>query len=162
LGIFERLTNLEVVHWFSGGDSVLARGTSNGVAIYHVAKMDGSLVIIFGFTPAYGAWTVAISRDEQWIAVGGPRPGGFLGEALMNRVEIWSLRRRAQRGTVALPHDVGWLSWSPDGRYLAHAPSQSPEKLSVLELLDRATGERQILVPGEVLNLGDSSLTWIR
>ena len=162
LALFEQMTNLDVVHWFAGGDSVLTRATRNGVPVYHVVQIDGTRTEMFGFAPAFGAWAVAVSADEQWIALGGPRPGGVLDEAAPYRVEIWDLRRRALRQTIALPHVSGWLAWSPDGRYVAHAPSQLLEKRAVLELLDRTTGERKAIIPGEGFHLGAKELTWIR
>jgi hypothetical protein len=116
---------------------------------------------LFDFTPAYGALALAISPDERWIALGGIRPDGVFDETATRKIEIWDLRERARRRIMDLPHVVAFLAWSPDGRYLAHAPAQGTEKRAVIELFDRTTGEQQTLIPGGGFHLGARYLNWI-
>jgi hypothetical protein len=58
-----------------------------------------------------------------------------------------------------LPHLVGEVAWSPDGRYLVHAPRIYLGRQSTLEIIDVESGERTVIVP---LGPDASYLSWSR
>jgi hypothetical protein len=161
VAMFPEVSGARALFWFPGGDSLLIGGSKpSGERTYQVIQVDGSRVGLFDFPPAVGAFHLAITNDGKKLALGVPRPAeGPYEEADLYRIAIYDLEHRRFLKEFMLPHWVGEVAWSPDGRYLVHAPRIDIGRQSTLEIIDVETGERNVIVP---LGPDASSLSWTR
>lgn len=160
---FESQSGLKVIHWFAGADSLLVRVLlGSGTTRYAVARFGGE-ANPFSLAPAEGAQSLAITNDGSRIALCAPPPPDRpMEERDTRRVEVYDLTRRILIREFVLPHWCGEMAWSPDGRFLAHAPAVLPGRESLLEILDVATGLQTSVIPVVSGASYAASLTWVR
>jgi len=155
---------LGVVHWFAGGDSLLLHGSTVGFGglDYRVFRLSDGSSGPFSFAPALNAETLALSRDERWLALGRPVPAGQSRDSAdVRTIHIYDLHRGVRTTAVELPHDVWHLAWSPDGSFLAHTPSPFTTREAILEVINRLTGKRTVLIPSRIDDAGAFRPIWI-
>lgn len=164
IAVFDDLDGARPIHWFAGGDSLLIQGfLGNGIQDLRVVQRNGLRTSPFAFIAAHQAGSVAISYDGERIAIARPvESGSSYDDADPRRIVVYDLRRGAFIRGFDLPHNTGAIAWSPDGRYLVHAPFVHVDRQSTLELLDPANGEREVLVPVVYENAYAQFPTWTR
>lgn len=144
------------LRWVGKGDSLLVSHDAGPRNLWYTLKDYTGALTRYPFEVTDAADEVTVSPDGKWLALS--RPGDVVTGKLTNTIRVYSIATGGLELDLALPYPAFALEWSPDSRFLLHAPpvDTNPAR-PVLEVIDPFTGHRQTLIAGST---AVKSLNW--